>query len=408
VPTKTPDEILLINISGQDRPGLTASLTEILAHYDVSILDIGQAVIHDTLSLGLLVRLEGASESAVLKDLVFRAYELGVDIRFSPIGAEAYGQWVGQQQNERYILTLLGPRITAAHISAVTAIVTDNGLNIDDISRLSRRMPLDADADHDRVCVRLLVRGHPADLGQMRSRFLHLSAEAEVDVAFQLDDVYRRNRRLVVLDMDSTLVQCEVIDELAAAAGVGQQVAAITEQAMQGELDFGESFRRRLALLTGLSADVLPRIAESLPLTDGAERLIANLKSLGYRTAILSGGFTYFARHLQQKLDIDYVHANELEVVDGQLTGRVVGDIVDGPGKARLVEQIAREEGIRLEQVIAVGDGANDLPMLSTAGLGIAFRAKPLVRREAGQSISHVGLDGILYLMGVRDREARG
>ena len=227
------NEILLINVSGRDRPGLTASLSSILAQYDVTILDIGQAVIHNTLSLGFLVQVDGASESGVLKDMVFRAYELDVDIHFTPIPEADYGTWVAQQQSQRYIITLLGPRITAAHIASVAEIVATNGLNIDDISRLSRRMPVCPDAAHDRVCVQLGVRGQPADPGQMRSDFLHLSTEQDIDVAFQVDDVYRRNRRLVALDMDSTLVQCEVIDELAAAFGVESEVAAITEQAIK-------------------------------------------------------------------------------------------------------------------------------------------------------------------------------
>lgn len=402
------DEILLINISGQNRAGLTATITSILARYDVGILDIGQAVIHDTLSLGFLVQGSHAADSAVLKDLVFQAYELDVDIRFTPISATDYDGWVSQQQRERYIVTLLGPRITAAHISAIAAIVADCGLDIDDISRLSGRMPLHPDARHDRTCVQLTVRGHAEDPAALRSRFLQVSADTDIDVAFQLDDVYRRNRRLVAFDMDSTLVQCEVIDELAIAAGVGAEVAAITAQAMDGELDFADSFARRLALLEGLSDTVLEEIAQRLPLTDGAERLIGHLKKLGYKIAILSGGFTYFANHLQQRLGIDYVYANELDVCDGKLTGKVKGDIVDGPRKAQLVREIARRENIHLQQVIAVGDGANDLPMLGIAGLGIAFHAKPIVRQEARQSISTVGLDGVLYLMGVRDREALG
>lgn len=402
------DDILLINISGRRQPGLTAAITAILARHDVGILDIGQAVIHDTLSLGYLVQGSHAADSDVLKDLVFQAYELGVDIRFTPISAAAYEGWVSQQQRERYIVTLLGPRITAAHISTVAAIVADSGLDIDDISRLSQRMPLHPDAQHDRTCVELTVLGTAEDPGRLRDRFLQISADADIDVAFQRDDVYRRNRRLVVFDMDSTLVQCEVIDELAKAAGVGPQVAAITAQAMNGELDFADSFARRLALLAGLPATVLEDIARDLPLTDGAERLIGHLKRLGYKIAILSGGFSYFARHLQQRLGIDYVYANELDIEDGKLTGRVTGDIVDGPRKAQLVQEIAMRENLHLQQVIAVGDGANDLPMLGIAGLGIAFHAKPVVRHQARQSISTIGLDGVLYLMGVRDREALG
>lgn len=226
-------------------------------------------------------------------------------------------------------------------------------------------------------------------------------------MAVQEDSLYRRNRRLVVFDMDSTLIQCEVIDELAKAAGVGDAVAAITERAMQGELDFKESFSHRLRLLRGLDQRKLAGIAERLPLTDGAERLIATLQQLGYKTAIISGGFTFFGRTLQAKLGIDYVFANELEIVDGLVTGRVIEPVVDGAKKAEILVQLAAHEGISLEQVIAVGDGANDIPMLSNAGLGIAFRAKPLVRQQAQQALGELGLDSILYLLGLHDRHAR-
>jgi phosphoserine phosphatase len=228
----------------------------------------------------------------------------------------------------------------------------------------------------------------------------------DVDIAFQKDDIFRRNRRLVVFDMDSTLIEAEVIDELAKEAGVGEQVIEITEAAMRGEIDFNESFRRRVALLKGLDASVLERIAERLPLTEGATELVGHLKALGFKTAILSGGFTYFGHFLQQKLGFDYVYANELDIRDGKVTGEVVGTIVNGERKAQLLREIAEKEGVRLEQTIAVGDGANDLPMLSIAGLGIAFRAKPLVRQSAKQAISTLGLDGILYLIGFRDRDS--
>ena len=239
----------------------------------------------------------------------------------------------------------------------------------------------------------------------MRSQFLQAASDLGVDIAFQKDDVYRRTRRLVCFDMDSTLIEAEVIDELAAAAGVGEQVAAITERAMLGEIDFIQSFEQRVALLKGLSADVLQGIAERLPVTEGAERLIRNLRSLGYKTAILSGGFNYFGHYLQEKLGIDYVFANNLEIEDGKVTGRVTGRVVDGERKAELLRELAEKEGIKLEQTIAVGDGANDLPMLSIAGLGIAFRAKPVVRKNAKNAISTLGLDGILYLLGYRDRD---
>lgn len=399
-------EIILLRISGDDKPGLTASLTSILAKYDVSILDIGQAVIHETLSLGLLIEIPPAAEpSPILKDLVFRAYELGVDIRFTPIPENEYEAWVHQQTRQRYIVTLLGRRITAEHVSRIAGIVSESGLNIDDITRLSERISLSRTAGRTRACIELAVRGEPNDITAMRSEFMRVSGELGVDVAFQEDNVYRRNRRLVAFDMDSTLVQHELIDELARAAAVGEEVARITEAAMHGEIDFKESLRRRIGYLKGLDEVVLRDMADRLPLTEGAERLVATLKDLGYKIAILSGGFTYFAHQLQRRLGIDYVYANELEIEGGALTGRVLGAIVDGARKAELLREIASKERINMEQVIAVGDGANDLPMLNAAGLGIAFHAKPLVREEAGHSISTVGLDGILYLMGIRDRE---
>jgi phosphoserine phosphatase len=399
-------EIVLVNVSGGDRPGLTSSLTAILAQYDVNILDIGQAVIHDTLSLGMLIEIPERSEPApVLKDLVFCAHELDVDIRFTPISGDDYENWVHQQRRRRYFITVLGPQITARQISAIAGIVSDNGLNIDDISRLSERVPLHHPDRSQRFCIELTVSGRTENLADIRARFMQVSAELGVDIAFQEDNVYRRNRRLVALDMDSTLVPYEIIDELAAAAGVGDQVAGITAAAMRGELDFGESFTRRVALLKGLDESALQRIASELTLMEGAERLVATLKALGYKIAVLSGGFTYFGRLLQERLGIDYLHANDLEIEDGLVTGKVVGDIVDGRRKANLLQEIARKEGINLEQVIAVGDGANDLPMLNLAGLGIAFHAKPVVREGAEHSLSTIGLDGILYLMGIRDRD---
>jgi phosphoserine phosphatase len=398
-------EILLINISGEDKPGVTASVAEILAGFDVNVLDIGQAVIHDTLSLGVLVELPGSDEHAtVLKDILFRSYELGMQVRFTPISKESYAHWVGGQGRARYIITLLARKITAAQLAAVTSVVARFGLNIDGINRLSGRIPLGELPELSKACVEFSVRGQPADIGAFRSQLLELAAEMEVDLAFQEDNMFRRNRRLVAFDMDSTLIEAEVIDELAKAAGAGDEVAVITEQAMRGELDFAESFRRRVALLGGLDESVLESTAEGLQLSEGAERLVGTLKMLGYKTAILSGGFTYFGSRLQQRLGIDYMFANELEISDGKVTGRVTGDIVDGPRKAALLQEIARQEGIDLEQVISVGDGANDLPMLSIAGLGIAFRAKPLVRESAEQSISTLGLDGILYLLGISDR----
>ncbi|MGE1175246.1 phosphoserine phosphatase SerB [Pseudomonas sp. BW7P1] len=401
-------EIVLINITGADRPGLTAAITGVLAQGGVNILDIGQAVIHDMLSFGILVEIPDTEQGkSVLKDILFKGYELDQQVRFTPVSEEDYQQWVGNQGKKRHIVTLLTRKVTAGQLQAVSSITAKYGLNIDHIDRLSGRMPLGTPADKGKGCIEFSVRGEAADPQALRAEFLSVAHELNVDIAFQEDSLFRRNRRLAVFDMDSTLIEAEVIDELAKAAGVGDQVSAITERAMAGELDFRASFKERLALLKGLDVSVLDSIGASLRLTEGAEILFAELKRLGYKTAILSGGFTYFAKQLQAKLGIDYVFANELEVVDGKCTGVAIEPIVDAQRKADLLKQLAEKEGLRLEQTIAVGDGANDLPMLAIAGLGVAFRAKPLVKQSAKQAISTLGLDGVLYLLGFRDRDGQ-
>lgn len=401
-------EIVLINITGEDRPGLTAAITGVLAQGGVNILDIGQAVIHDTLSFGILVEIPSTEQaSSVLKDILFTAYKLDQQVRFTPVSEADYQHWVEGQGKKRHIVTLLTRKVTAEQLQRVSSITAQYGLNIDHIDRLSGRMPLDTPADKGNGCIEFSVRGEPADAQALRADFLSVAQELNVDIAFQEDSLFRRNRRLAVFDMDSTLIEAEVIDELAKAAGVGEQVSEITERAMAGELDFRASFKERLALLKGLDVGVLDSIGASLRLTEGAETLFAELKRLGYKTAILSGGFTYFAKQLQAKLGIDYVFANELEVVDGKVTGVAVEPIVDAQRKADLLKELAHKEGLRLEQTIAVGDGANDLPMLAIAGLGVAFRAKPLVKQSAKQAISTLGLDGVLYLLGLRDRDGQ-
>ena len=276
-------------------------------------------------------------------------------------------------------------------------------MNIDDIKRLTGRIPLDENARTPKASVEFSVRGTPRDKEQMKADFMKLSAEQEMDISFQEESMFRRMRRLICFDMDSTLIETEVIDELAIRAGVGDEVKAITESAMRGEIDFTESFTRRVALLKGLDESVMQEIAESLPITEGVERLMYVLKKYGYKIAILSGGFTYFGQYLQKKYGIDYVYANELEIIDGKLTGRYLGDVVDGKRKAELLRLIAQVEKVDIAQTIAVGDGANDLPMLGVAGLGIAFHAKPKVVANAKQSINTIGLDGVLYFLGFKD-----
>ena len=384
------NELILIRITGVDRPGLTASFTEILSGYDVTIMDIGQANIHSTLSLGILFKSLKSDSGNIMKELLFKASDLGVNIRFYPMPVEEYEEWVSMQGKDRYILTLLGRKLSAKQITTVTHILAAQELNIDAIKRLTGRQPLDESKAGVRACIEFSLRGTPRDREEMQRDLMKLSSELEVDFSFQRDNMYRRMRRLICFDMDSTLIQTECIDELAERAGVGEQVRAITESAMRGEIDFKESFTQRVALLKGLDVSVMKEIAENMPITEGVERLMFVLKRYGYKIAILSGGFTYFGEYLQKKFGIDYVYANELEVEDGKLTGRYLGDVVDGKRKAELLRLIAQVEKVDIAQTIAVGDGANDLPMLSLAGLGIAFHSKPKVKENARQAINTI------------------
>ena len=405
----TKHEIVLMSITGEDKPGVTSSLTEILSKHNATILDIGQANIHQSLSLGILFRLDPEMQGNILKDLLFKSYELGVNAKFTPIKREEYDDWVSRQGKESFVITLLGQKIEAIQMSKVAEVIAEQGLNIDTIKRLTGRIPLDSENEYDnRSCIELSVRGTPQNLNLIHEKFVNLSGELDIDISFQKDNIYRRNRRLICFDMDSTLIKTEVIDELADKAGVGEEVRAITEAAMRGEIDFNESFKKRVSLLKGLDESVMTEIAENLPIMDGADRLMHILKKCGYKIAILSGGFTFFGNYLKKRFGVDYLYANELEIIDGKLTGKHIGDIVDGNRKAELLKFLAQVEKIELDQVIAVGDGANDLPMLNIAGLGIAFHAKPKVKENARQSISSIGLDGVLYFLGFRDKHING
>ncbi len=398
-------ELILINITGVDRPGVTSALTGILGRYNASILDIGQSTIHHYLSLGILIKTDSETSGHILKELLFKASELNLNIRFTPTGVDDYENWVTMQGKSRWIITMLGRRLTADHIAKLTAEVAAEGLNIENIKRLTGRISLrHTDNGKSKTCIEMAVRGNPADRNGLSRRFLEIASSNDVDISFQEDNVFRRTRRLICFDMDSTLIETEVIDELAIRAGVGDQVKAITDRAMRGEIDFIESFTERVALLKGLDISVMQEIAENLPITEGLERMMTVLKGAGYKTAILSGGFTYFGDYLRRKYGFDYVYANELEVDStGHLTGRYVGEVVDGRRKAELLRLLAQVENVNIAQTIAVGDGANDLPMLATAGLGIAFHAKPKVKQTAEQSLSTIGLDGVLYFLGFKD-----
>lgn len=402
---KPTTELILFNISGPDQQGITAALTDVLARYEATILDIGQADIHHALSLGILFKTDSSISGEILKELLFKTNDLKVQIQFNIISEDDYNNWVAMQGRNRYIITILGRKITARQISSVATIIAKQGLNIDSITRLTGRMPLNEEEQPAaKGCVEFSVRGNPNDKVEMQREFMQLASELNFDISMQEDTLFRRSRRLICFDMDSTLIRTEVIDELADRAGVGEEVRRITESAMRGEIDFKESFTKRVALLKGLDESVMKEIAENLPITEGVERMMRVLKRSGYKTAILSGGFTYFGNYLKQKYGFDYVYANELEIDDdGKLTGRYVGDIVDGQRKRELLRLLCQVENINIAQTIAVGDGANDLPMLSEAGLGIAFHAKPKVKAEAGQSISTIGIDGVLYFLGFKD-----
>jgi phosphoserine phosphatase len=388
---------ILITVTGPDRPGVTSTLTGILAEEDARLLDIEQVVVQGQLTLCLLADLPAKTRD-VLKELLFAAKELGLGMDFKPVqpphgGAPA----AGAAEAKAYVITAIAPSLGAAQMHALASTLAAEGANIEKIGRLSENtlasVEIHAMLPADR------------DTEALRRTLLAVGTSSGFDVSLQRENLYRRSKRLVVMDMDSTLIRIEVIDELARAAGVVGEVAKITERAMQGEMDFDEALRRRVALLKGLDIAVLDRISSDLPLTEGAETLIRVLKRLGYRTAVISGGFSRASDALKRRLGIDYAYSNTLEIEGGKLTGRVIEPIVNARRKAELLETIAQAEGVLLDQVIAVGDGANDALMLERAGLGIAFHAKPKLKAAADTSITAAGLDAILYFLGISARD---
>lgn len=395
--------LVFINTFGEDRPGMVSEMALLLSKFDAEILDIGHAVIHSYLTMGLLVKLPQGLDC--LKESVSK---LDISVKFTPIDLESYEKWLDPQERPRQILTLLARKISASHLAEVSSLIEMYGLSIDNILQLSGRVPPVEngviETKNSTECIEFVLRGEASK--SFREALLKLCTSQEIDIAVQEDNIFRRHRRLIAFDMDSTLIKTEIIDELAKVVGSSFEVSRITELAMQGQLEFCESLKQRVALLAGLSEQQMKKIADHLPLTEGAKTLVRSFKKLGYKTAIISGGFMYFGKILQELLDIDYVFANKLEIVNGQLTGRVLDPIIDAEKKEELLRMLAQKENISLQQVIAVGDGANDLGMLQAAGLGIAFHAKPFLKTNAEQSISTLGLDSILYLMGIRNTDA--
>ena len=382
-------ESLILTFTGRDAPGITAQLSRILAQGGARLNDVEQVVVQGLLTLGFAVEL--AEPEPVLKDLLFAAKGLGLQLEYRKL---APGQ--GEAERERYALTVIARTLGPAALHAVSEVLAEHGANIERIHRLS---------EGGLACVEFALSVAPASEAELKKALLAAAGKGGFDYALQRENLLRRSKRLVVMDMDSTLIRIEVIDELARAHGVGEQVAGITRRAMMGELDYDQSLRERVALLKGLDARVLYDLAGNLPLTEGAETLLRVLKRLGYRTAVISGGFSVAAEALQKRLGIDFAWSNTLEIADGKLSGRVVGPIVNAARKAQILEELSAREGVPLDQVIAIGDGANDLLMLQKAGHGIAFHAKPKLREAAHTAISAMGLDAILYLLGITGRD---
>ena len=396
---------VLVTVSGPDTAGITCILTGIIADGGGTLMDIEQVVLSGQLTLCLVVavpRGKSGPGSAVLKDLLFAAKELGLELDFKvldPNGSEAASTSTAQA-TKQYSITVLGDVVDAGVVHAITSCLAKHHANIDEIQRLS-------EGDLSSLQIVISVGVDEAGENALQASLVKVARDKDVDLAFQVEDLARRTKRLVVFDMDSTLIRIEIIDELARAHGVYDDVAAITATAMAGGMPFEESLRLRVSKLAGLPVQALHKLSAELPLTEGAEDLLRVLRALGFKTAVISGGFSFAADALRARLGLDYSYSNVLEVKDGKLTGRVIEPIVGPQRKADLLDALAQREGIPLEQTIAVGDGANDLLMLEKAGLGIAFHAKAKLRDAADTSVSRGGLDRVLYLLGLHARDVR-
>jgi phosphoserine phosphatase len=386
-------DFVMVTVSGPDQPGITAAFSKILVDNQVEIVDIEQASLQDFLGLSFLLDMSEAKQSkdGVLKDLLFEASRLRLTLNFRLFSEK---EMKARNSKNLFILTYFGDTRSLAEISSILA---EENANIEMISNLTR---------HCAMCVELTINVNQVkNLSQLKSRVIAKSHELNIDLALQKMEAYRKNKRLVFFDMDSTLVDMEIIDEMAQRAGVFKEVSRITEKARRGDIDFEESLAQRVALLKGLRVGELEKIRNEMKLSEGAEDLVETLKRLGYKLGLVSGGFDYFADYLKGKLGLDFAYANQLEIKNGALTGKVVGKIVDNTYKAKIVNMVSSEQGILLDQTVAIGDGANDVLMLGQAGLGIAYNAKERLMRAANMSLGQARLRNILYILGISEEE---
>jgi phosphoserine phosphatase len=392
---KEGKNLLMVNVSGQDRPGITATLVRVLMEHNVEVVDIEQASLQNFLGLYLLLDLSKASDSkdSVIKDLLFEASKLNLTLNFRFFSPN---EVLALNQRNLYVLTHFGGTHALAELSRILG---EENVNIEMISSL---------AHHDALSVEMILNVHSASsLSRLKQQIMVKSHELNIDLALQKMEAYRKNKRLIFFDMDSTLVDMEIIDEMAGRAGVYREVSRITEKAMRGDFDFEESLIQRVALIKGLAVSELTEIRDNMRLSQGVEELTTTLRWLGYKLGVITGGFDFFSDYLKEKLGFDFAFANKLEIKNGALTGRIVGPIIDAAQKARIVNKTSCDQGILLDQTVVVGDGANDALMLGQAGLGIAYNAKKGVDRAANVSLGRSRLKNILYLLGVTEKDIK-